>query len=410
MPARSVVFSQLDKPNDGDLPGHRPLRPDEFWQMAGRAGRRGMDVLGYVVYAPSLSVAGLRNLASGHELREMLVGKMPTASSQLSVDRPFVLRHLNRGYGPDVLEKTLLQDQLRRRSDALSKEIDLSAAQAEAQGGSSAEILAAAQRYAELEAKVSGESAEFGARVALNPKARKKLEAEMRTLKDAHGEALHKVAEAVSKREGLERDRDATVCALRNDWRVAFDWLEQFGFIASGTAADVAALTARGRACAAFADGQPLIIGTIISDGWLTQLSLPEVCAWLCLFLQERRLASTAKSAVELPDPPPSLQEVMSQTFALGEMLEVELDPTLSMMMLDWCTHKDITRVASWLDAHMLGVFVKAVLRVVSYVDVVREVLLGLNDYEAYNKLDHHTDLLLGGLVTNESLYLRMGD
>ena len=50
MPARSVVFSQLDKPNDGDLPGHRPLRPDEFWQMAGRAGRRGMDELGYVLH------------------------------------------------------------------------------------------------------------------------------------------------------------------------------------------------------------------------------------------------------------------------------------------------------------------------------------------------------------------------
>ena len=64
MPARTVVFSQLDKPNDGELPGHRPLRPDEFWQMAGRAGRRGMDDVGYVVYAPTLSVAGLKNLAT----------------------------------------------------------------------------------------------------------------------------------------------------------------------------------------------------------------------------------------------------------------------------------------------------------------------------------------------------------
>ena len=71
MPARSVVFSQLDKPNDGDLPGHRPLRPDEFWQMAGRAGRRGMDELGYVLYAPTLSVAGLRNLCSADNLRGM---------------------------------------------------------------------------------------------------------------------------------------------------------------------------------------------------------------------------------------------------------------------------------------------------------------------------------------------------
>ena len=46
MPARTVVFTQLDKPNDTGKPGHRNLRPDEFWQMAGRAGRRGLDELG----------------------------------------------------------------------------------------------------------------------------------------------------------------------------------------------------------------------------------------------------------------------------------------------------------------------------------------------------------------------------
>ena len=44
------------------------------------------------------------------------------------------------------------------------------------------------------------------------------------------------------------------------------------------------------------------------------------------------------------------------------------------------------------------------------YVDVVREVLLGLGEYELHNALDNHTDLLLGGLVTNESLYLRLAD
>ena len=47
-------------------------------------------------------------------------------------------------------------------------------------------------------------------------------------------------------------------------------------------------------------------------------------------------------------------------------------------------------------------------LRVVSYIDVTREVLLGLGDFELFNRLDHHTDLLLGGIVTNESLYLRL--
>ena len=49
-------------------------------------------------------------------------------------------------------------------------------------------------------------------------------------------------------------------------------------------------------------------------------------------------------------------------------------------------------------------------LRVVSYVDVVKEVLLGLGEYETHNALDHHTDALLCGLVTNESLYLRIDE
>ena len=40
MPARTVVFTQLDKPDDEPgSKGHRWLRVDEFWQMAGRAGR-----------------------------------------------------------------------------------------------------------------------------------------------------------------------------------------------------------------------------------------------------------------------------------------------------------------------------------------------------------------------------------
>ena len=78
--------------------------------------------------------------------------------------------------------------------------------------------------------------------------------------------------------------------------------------------------------------------------------------------------------------------------------------------MLDWCANKDIRRIANWIEAPLLGTFVKSVMRVISYMEVVREVLLGLGEYELYNKLDNTTDLLLGGLVTNESLYLRLAD
>lgn len=137
-------------------------------------------------------------------------------------------------------------------------------------------------------------------------------------------------------------------------------------------------LTSRGRVCAAFADGHPLIVGTVIADGGLDRLTLPEICAWLCLFLREARAKDCTADGLALPTPSENLAETYQYSDQLAHYLGVDLDRQLGLLMLDWCERKDITRIAQWIDPHLLGTFVKAVMRVVSYMDIVREVLLGL--------------------------------
>jgi hypothetical protein len=107
-----------------------------------------------------------------------------------------VLRHLNRGYGPDVLDRTLRSDGMRRRADAIHRE--LQAALAAARAGDSAEArVGAAERYGLLEARLAG-TAVGGAHLALTPKQHKEAKAEMAKLIAEHGQEIVTIAAAVS--------------------------------------------------------------------------------------------------------------------------------------------------------------------------------------------------------------------
>lgn len=64
-PARTVVFQSLRK-HDGQ--SFRQLLPGEYTQMAGRAGRRGLDAVGTVV------IAAWDDLPAEVDIRRLLTG------------------------------------------------------------------------------------------------------------------------------------------------------------------------------------------------------------------------------------------------------------------------------------------------------------------------------------------------
>uniref|UniRef100_A0A672IL68 SKI2 homolog, superkiller viralicidic activity 2-like n=1 Tax=Salarias fasciatus TaxID=181472 RepID=A0A672IL68_SALFA len=85
MPARTVVFDSIRK-HDGT--GFRNLLPGEYIQMAGRAGRRGLDATGTVII---LCKAGVHEMA---DLHVMMLGKPTVLQSQFRLTYTMILNLL----------------------------------------------------------------------------------------------------------------------------------------------------------------------------------------------------------------------------------------------------------------------------------------------------------------------------
>ena len=86
MPARTVVFTSLEKHDDRQW---RNLRTDEYIQMSGRAGRRGLDTVGRVL------LTTLDDFPQRHTLHELMCGASPYINSRLTIDPVLLLQSMD---------------------------------------------------------------------------------------------------------------------------------------------------------------------------------------------------------------------------------------------------------------------------------------------------------------------------
>lgn len=86
MPARSTVISSISKRTDN---GHRTLTGSEFLQMSGRAGRRGMDEVGYV------TIVGT-SFQTPEEVAELVLSDANALESRFAPSYSMVLNLLQR--------------------------------------------------------------------------------------------------------------------------------------------------------------------------------------------------------------------------------------------------------------------------------------------------------------------------
>ncbi len=117
MPACSVVFDSLEK-YDGI--GFRYLKAREYHQMAGRAGRRGIDTIGYV-YSQIIPA-----YADEREIKSVVTDKVEPIESQFNLSYSSILNLYDK-YGDDIYDvytMSLSNHQHRVRVAELNEQIE----------------------------------------------------------------------------------------------------------------------------------------------------------------------------------------------------------------------------------------------------------------------------------------------
>ena len=364
MPARTVVFTELEKPCGKHT--KRYLRTEEFMQMAGRAGRRGRDIKGYVLYySPNNTKVPYSTFCT------IALGKPPQATSQLQITPDFVIRNYAKGVG--TLKKSLYSAELKDEAQSVYNEYE--SIENKIDPSTFGAIM-------ELDAKISGMTF-----IKLTPKQMKKAKGE---LKGLLGDLTIEEARTQINLYGTISNCESV---LQGSWDVVIDTLGKHSFICEDK------LTKKGLAATHMCDSMPMVRSEILET--LEDFDIETLVSWLSNFASGTGPFETC--GLNIPE---SLKDLNKKTKQLAELYyEEELDTSVSILMYDWVTHKDISRIMQFSDISSFGSFVKVVLRVTSFIEETKTILLGFEDYEKYNKLENYEERLFHGLVGNDSIY-----
>jgi superfamily II RNA helicase len=412
MPTKTAVFVGLKKYDD-ECEGMRVLKTAEYLQMAGRAGRRGLDTMGTVIYLPD------REPLLPYEMKAMMCGGKAPVTSRMEFDYDFILKTIHSGNRNwlDLLEKSYWRQQREKIIVALKTDQVALIQRMQALKLSDEEI-EQINRRTEIENEV---------RATTNAK-RKKAELELRKWKEEfYGPrwdmALKKADEIASLRKALDQTEKDLRFSLdvSRDVEVRIKVLEDLGYLKPSEdpkAHTKNSLTLKGTLATELNESEAIYTADFYLSDLAKTMEPKEVLATLACCIDDGKKEDEAPSVNELQVPGVVVQ-------ALGVIEDIYMKHITAENAR--CTQRSPFKCSTfwidimwrWMEGEAVGTLctdygiyegnlIRAVLKLQNILDEWRCMATYCQHTEILDKFaDAHT-LLVREAVIQDSLYLHL--
>jgi superfamily II RNA helicase len=411
MPTKTAVFVGVKKYDDlcQDM---RVLTTAEYLQMAGRAGRRGLDTMGTVIYLPD------RNPIDPHEMKAMMCGGKAEVTSRMEFDYDFILKTIQSGNRSwlDIMEKSYWRRQRQVQTDEIKAEInkiELRLKQIQLPSDQM-EIL---EKKVELEQQIS----------TLTNAKRKKAELQLLRWKDEYSgskwdnalKSFQEIRDIQRQLTNLERDI-AILSDTSSDVERKIKVLEQAGFLKSidnPKAHTKDSLTTKGILATELNESDAILISQFYLTDRAKSLEPIELLAILSACIDDgKKENDTLLNDINVP------KSVKDSLYDLNDIwdslrkIESENKSTLTKWsmgtswigpMWDWMNGDPVSLICSNYGIYE-GNLIRSVLKLQNMLDEWRSMATFCEHTEILDKYKDAHNLLIRQAVIQDSLYLHM--
>jgi len=384
MPTKTVVFTSYRK-YDSSSDRHRMLTTSEYIQMAGRAGRRGKDDKGIVIYLP------MRDPETHYDVGVMMTGAKTKLSSKMCFDYSYVLSSLQSG--KNIRNDTYWASERREEIQLLENELVEKISSM------------ALTDYNVIEECRKREDLELRLRNSVNSE-RKAVQAELGRWQNTHmgpkwvdGWKSYKEQKTLS--EEIETLKLNILLAKDFDWDLenCKKVLRKFGYMQENE------LTLKGILASEIHEGHPLLMSYAFTEKFLHNKSATETVLCLSTFLEDVKTEEISNISAFHKLMLEESERIKTSELTLSKETYWELTSYWYEIMEQWMNGNDYV-------CELFGVehgnFVKAVLKLSNIVEEWINLATISQDVEIIEKMKDVRILLVRSFVVPNSLYLQI--